>query len=402
MYHHLPEIERLNRNTFQQLRDYDEEDYRNEIHRLSEPLEGKIRDFIQEHNINFLVVENIWSVALSLPLSIALTHVARDLELPVLAHNHDFYWERIGKDAPTCATAEELIDKYMPPQDPLFKHVVINSLTQRELAKRKGIIGSVVPNVFDFDAPPWQADEYNQDFRQRIGLGENDIMVLQATRIVPRKAIELGIEFVKTLGDPERRGRLKERGLYDGRPFDEGNRIVLVLVGYAKDDQTNAYLERLMGKIDDLGIDALHIDNMVAGNRCMQDGEKKYSLWDTYVSADFITYPSIWEGWGNQFLEAMHARLPLMLFEYPVYQADIKDKGFQVVSIGDEITGRDAQELVQIPPQIIESAADKAVDLLTDADLRLRTVERNLDICREHYSLKTLERHLKHLIGNGE
>jgi glycosyltransferase involved in cell wall biosynthesis len=134
----------------------------------------------------------------------------------------------------------------------------------------------------------------------------------------------------------------------------------------------------------------------------MQDGEKKYSLWDTYVTADFITYPSIWEGWGNQFLEAVHARLPLMLFEYPVYQADIKDKGFQVVSIGDEITGRDAQELVQIPPQIIESAADKAVDLLTDADLRLRTVERNLDICREHYSLKTLERHLKHLIGNGE
>jgi glycosyltransferase involved in cell wall biosynthesis len=212
----------------------------------------------------------------------------------------------------------------------------------------------------------------------------------------------LGIEFVKTLGDPERRGRLKERGLYDGRPFDEGNRIVLVLVGYAKDDQTNAYLERLMGKIDDLGIDALHIDNMVAGNRCMQDGEKKYSLWDTYVSADFITYPSIWEGWGNQFLEAMHARLPLMLFEYPVYRADIKIKGFRVISIGDEMDGRDEQGLVRVSPRIIESAADKAVDLLTDADLRLRTVERNLDICREHYSLKTLERHLKHLIGNGE
>jgi glycosyltransferase involved in cell wall biosynthesis len=270
------------------------------------------------------------------------------------------------------------------------------------LADRKGITSRVVPNVFDFDAPPWKEDEYNQDFREGIGLGENDIMVLQATRIVPRKAIELAIDFVEALGHPERRNRLKERGLYDGRTFDESNRIVLVLVGYARDDQTNAYLARLMGKIDDLGIDVLHIDNMVAGNRCMVDGEKIYSLWDTYVTADFVTYPSIWEGWGNQFLEAVFARLPLMLFEYPVYRADIKDNGFRVISIGDEMVGRDEQGLVQVSPRIIESAADKAVELLTDADLRLRTVEHNLDICKEHYSLKTLERHLDHLIGNGE
>ncbi len=398
MYHHRPDAKRLNYNTFGELRDYpDDAAYRAELLGLVDVIERKVREFVERKGIDFLIPQNVWSVAASPPVAIALARVMRDLQLPALAHNHDFYWERTDL-ALTCATAIELADKYLPPRDPLARHVVINSLAQRELADRKGIESTVVPNVFDFDAPPWQPDEYNQDFHARIGLRENDVFILQATRIVQRKGIELAVDFVKALDSPERRARLKERGLYDGRSFDDDSRIVLVLAGYARDDVTGGYISRLKQKVERAGIDALFIEDVVGGRRQMRDGQKVYSLWDSYVFADFVTYPSLWEGWGNQFLEALRARLPLMLFEYPVYQVDIKDKGFRVVSLGSEIQGSDELGLVQVAPQVIEASADQAVELLTDARLRQDTVEHNFQVGRQHYSLEALRGHLAPLM----
>jgi glycosyltransferase involved in cell wall biosynthesis len=399
MYHHRPDAERINYNTFCELLDYsDDAAYRAELFGLADTIECQIRDFVTEEGIDFLVPQNVWSVAASPSVSIALARVMRDLQLPALAHNHDFYWERTGGVALTCATAIELADKYLPPRDPLVQHVVINSLAQRELMERKGIASTVVPNIFDFDAPPWQPDEYNQDFRARIGLRENDVFILQATRIVTRKGIELAVDFVRALDAPERRARLKARGLYDGRSFDDDSRIVFVLAGYARDDVSGGYVRSLRQKIERARIDALFIEDVIGGQRQTRGGEKVYSLWDAYVFADFVTYPSLWEGWGNQFLEALRARLPLMLFEYPVYQADIKDKRFRVVSLGSEIQGRDDVGLVQVAPQVIEAAADRAVELLTDARLRQETVEHNFQIGRRHYSLESLRGYLAPLM----
>ena len=398
MYHHRPDAERLNYNTFCQLRDYaDEAAYKAELLRLAEAIERKLRAFVGEKGINFLIPQNVWSVAASPSVAIALARVMRDLQLPALAHSHDFYWERTGGVALTCATAIELADKYLPPRDPLARHVVINSLAQRELAERKGIEASVVPNTFDFDAPPWQSDDYNQDFRARIGLKENDLLILQATRIVQRKGIELAVDFVKALDSPERRACLRQRGLFDGRSFDDDCRIVLVLAGYSE-DPTGRYLTLLKHKIERAGIDALFIGDLVGGRRQTREGQKIYSLWDTYVFADFVTYPSLWEGWGNQFLEALRARLPLMLFEYPVYRADIGGKGFRVVSVGSEIQGRDDLGLVQVEQSLIEAAADQAVELLTDVELRRQTVEHNFQVGRQHYSLGALRGYLSRLM----
>ena len=399
MYHHRPDAERINYNTFCELRDYpDDAAYRAELFGLADTIEHQIGDFVKEKRIDFLIPQNVWSVAASPSVSIALARVMRDLQLPALAHNHDFYWERTGGVALTCATAIELAEKYLLPRDPLARHVVINSLAQRELMERKGIESTVVPNIFDFDAPSWQLDDYNQDFRARIGLRENDVFVLQATRIVTRKGIELAVDFVRALDAPERRARLKARGLYNGRSFDDDSRIVLVLAGYARDDVSGGYVTSLRQKVERARIDALFIEDVIGGQRQTRGGEKIYSLWDAYVFADFVTYPSLWEGWGNQFLEALRARLPLMLFEYPVYQADIKDKGFRVVSLGSEIQGRDDTGLVQVAPQVIEAAADRAVELLADARLRQETVEHNFQLGRQHYSLESLRGYLAPLM----
>jgi glycosyltransferase involved in cell wall biosynthesis len=223
-------------------------------------------------------------------------------------------------------------------------------------------------------------------------------LVLQATRIVRRKGIELAVDFVRALDTPARRAQLRARGLHNSQSFDRDNRIVLVLAGYARDDVTGQYVGDLKKKIARAGIDAIFIEDVVGACRALEGDQKRYSLWDAYVFADLVTYPSLWEGWGNQFLEAVRAQLPILLFEYPVYQADIGTKGFRVISLGSAIAGRDDLDLVQVAPQIIEQAAEQAVDLLTDAQLRRETTEHNLKVCRQHYSLQALRNYLAHLL----
>ena len=48
---------------------------------------------------------------------------------------------------------------------------------------------------------------------------------------------------------------------------------------------------------------------------------------------------------------------------------------------------------------IIETAADEAVDLLVDNSLRQETVEHNFRVAQEHYSLSALRRYLESLVG---
>jgi glycosyltransferase involved in cell wall biosynthesis len=399
IYHHRPEIERLYKNTFESLADYHPEAaYRAELFRVANVLERKLKEFVEAQAVDFIIPENVWSVAINPSLSIALTRIVRDLHLPALAHHHDFYWEREHGVALSCGTAIELADKYLPPRDPLARHTVINSLAQRELAERKGIYSTVVPNVFDFSGSAWEVDGYNYDFRQRIGLRHNDILILQATRITPRKGIGLAIDFVRALDTPERRAQLMARGLFDGRPFGEENRIVLVLAGYARDDLTGTYADRIHEKVARTGIDALFIEHLIEAERQTRGGEKIYSLWDTYPFADLVTYPSLDEGFGNQFLEAVRAELPILVFEYPVYHADIREKGFRVISLGSEIESRDDLDLAQVTPDLIEAAADRAVDLLTDDELRQETVEHNFRVGQRHYSMDTLRESLSQLV----
>jgi glycosyltransferase involved in cell wall biosynthesis len=379
-----------------------EAEYRAELYRQAEIIVGQLRGFIREKSIDFLIPQNVWSVAVNPPAAIALTRVMCEFQLPALAHHHDFYFERTGGISLTCNTAIELADLYLPPRGPLVKHVVINSLARRQLLERKGLPAAIVPNVFDFDAPPWELDDFNRDLRRRIGLREDDVMVLQATRIVARKGIELAVDFVHALNSPERRAALKEHGLYDGRPFTDDSRIVLVLAGHSLDDVTGDYRNLLAQKAESLGVEAIFIERMVGESRTIVNGEKIYSLWDTYVHADFISYPSLWEGWGNQLLEALRAKVPLMLFEYPVYQQDIKSKGLQVVSLSSEIAGRDEDGLVSVPLEVLHAAADQAVTLLTDTELRQQTVDYNYRLGKKHFSMDALYIYLEQLMQSFE
>jgi len=202
------------------------------------------------------------------------------------------------------------------------------------------------------------------------------------------------------LNSPERRAVLETRGLYNGRPFGPEDRIVLVLAGYAHDDPGGTYVSALHDKIAESGIDAIFIEDRVGGNRSLRKGQKIYSLWDTYVFADFVTYPSLWEGWGNQLLEAIRARLPFLIFEYPVYKADIRPTGLRGVSLGDELRGVDTAGLVSVTREQIAAAADEAVMLLVDNARRQEMTAHNFAVAQQHFSMPALAKQLSLIIDS--
>jgi len=159
----------------------------------------------------------------------------------------------------------------------------------------------------------------------------------------------------------------------------------------------STYKQKLIDKAERGGVELLFIEDRVGADRSTREDQKIYSLWDTYPAADLVTYPSLWEGWGNQLLEAVKAKLPFLLFEYPVYKNDIKDKDFQVISLGDQVLDYDEEGLARVDDRIIEEAADQAVDLLTDAVLRQGVVDHNYRVAQEHFSLDSLRFYLEPL-----
>jgi len=128
------------------------------------------------------------------------------------------------------------------------------------------------------------------------------------------------------------------------------------------------------------------------------NGVKCYSLWDAYAHADLVTYPSVLEGWGNQFLEAIFAKKPVIVYEYPVYVSDLKDKGFDVISLGDthEV---DPNGLVIVDEKLIKKAAIEAIDILINSGKRIKIAENNFAICDKYFSYQSLGRILGKLFA---
>jgi len=331
------------------------------------PLRASLLDFVSQFSIDLLIPQNIMAIPMQLPLGQAVGQVVGETGLPTIAHNHDFYWER-ERFRVNCI--QEFLDTYFPFSAPNLRHVVINSLGQRDLKARRGLDSTVVPNVFDFATPPALSavegrpgvDDFNADLRESIGLCDDDLFILQPTRVVARKGIELSIELLRRLDDP---------------------RCKLVITHRAGDEGLD-YLHTLRAMADEAGVDLRYeADRFDATRRIEPDGRKVYALWDAYVHADFVTYPSLIEGFGNALIEAVYFRCPALVNRYPVYAADIGPLGF---------------DFVEIDGKIGDNAVAQVRELLADLARRKQMVERNYRLGQEHFSFEKLEELLQGLL----
>lgn len=354
-----PEVEEINRQAFGRLKR--DPQLTTRINDLAAFLKRTLYDFVEQFSIDILIVQNALCIPMNIPLGVAITNFIAETEFPTIAHHHDFYWER---DRFKVNAVGDFLEMAFPPRLPAIQHATINSAAQQDLAHRKGVPSILVPNVLDFESAPPGLDDFNIDFRERIGLTTDDVLVLQPTRVVPRKGIEHAITLLGQLNDP----RMK------------------LIVTHASGDEGHEYQNALIDMANQHGVDMRFVDHLVGDvRRENPDGSKVYSLWDTYPHADLVTYPSLYEGFGNALLEAFYFKKPVLVNRYSIYQTDIEPRGFRVLTMDGFMT---------------KKLADNVRRVMQDEEYRVDMVEHNYQLATSFFSYSVLRRKLRAMICN--
>jgi mannosylglucosylglycerate synthase len=331
------------------------------IYEIADRLKTSLYQFVEKFNIEVLVIENALCIPMHVPLGVALTHFIAETGLPTIAHHHDFYWERT-RFAINCIN--DLLDMAFPPTSPAIQHVTINSHAQEQLALRKGDSSLLIPNVLDFEHPPPEPDHYTSEFRRELALEPDDIVFLQPTRIVPRKGIEHSIKLVSQLKNPKCK----------------------LIVSHESGDEGDDYMTALRDMAEIEGVDMRFAHARVSDVRTTDDaGRKLFTLADAYSQADFITYPSLFEGFGNALLEAYYYRKPVLVNRYSIFISDIEPKGFRSITMDGMLT-RDVVAHVH--------------RVISDPAYRQEMVDHNYELGKKFFSYAVLRRKLRALITN--
>jgi len=333
------------------------------IYNVANGIRDELEAFIDEFDIDMIVPQNASTIPMNIPLGVAIADLIKRTRIKTLCHHHDFYWER---ERFINNGIEDILNEAFPPNLRPVRHLVINTPMKRRLYNFRGIESQYLPNVFEFEKEPPAPDDYAMTFRSELGLSDDDLIVLQPTRIVRRKAIEKAIELVRRLDD---------------------DRLILLITGY-EGDEPGGYGDWLRDEAERSGIRYKFIGEYVGALRGETNGHKVYSLWDIYPHAHFITYPSVYEGFGNALIETIYFRKPFIVHQYPPYLSDIRPTGVKGVEFYHDIT---------------DDVLEQTRALIDDANLRDEMTEHNYQVGLEHFSFavlrKTLDKAMELLHG---
>ncbi len=159
-----------------------------------------------------------------------------------------------------------------------------------------------------------------------------------------------------------------------------------LVVSHEAGDEGFEYAQKITQLARQSGIEIRFIHDMVDdpfGPR--QDLKDRFSLWEVYQAADFVTYPSLYEGFGNALLEAIYFKKPLLVNRYKIFKDEIEPKGFDLVKMDGHLT----REVVADIKNIID-----------DRPRREKMVTKNFQIATKHYSFAFLRKQFASLISN--
>lgn len=354
--------------TEQKLKTYIEECMREGLE-----LGEQLYDLVKQYDIDVLIAENTNAMPMTILGGIATHHVATEKRLATIFHHHDFWWERSRF---SNNKIESLLNNIMPPSDIGLEHAVISSYAAHILSSIKRVHPHVVPNCEDFDNPPVM-DDYNADFRKELGFKEDDILIIQPTRIVRRKRIEDSVRLIAALQ--------KKYPQYQDRTH-------YIISLYQGDEPDDDYVAQIRNLAEKSGV-SLHLisDRVGATRGTNTEGKKMYTNRDVLVHADLVTYLPVWEGFGNALLEALAAKVPVVTTTYLVYKTDIKVPGLNNIEIRNQYD--DDGHLV-IPEQVL----DEMHHILTHPKEKQELVEQNFITARAEFGFDTLKLKLRQIL----
>jgi mannosylglucosylglycerate synthase len=266
---------------------------------------------------DIVIADNICSLPMNIAAGEAVAQYLRGR--PAVLRHHDLPWERARfADITTW-----------PPDDPEWRHVTVNELARCALAARRGIVATTIYHGFSEKRCP----EAREQVRAALGVGV-ELLILQPTRAIPRKNVDVGLAIAETLG------------------------ATFWLTGPAEDGYADE-LARLLERA------------RVPVRRRLPDG---VDVPAAYAACDAVVLPSSWEGFGLPLIEAALHRKPVVVADFPV-AAELRAFGFRWFPADD-------------PAQLGAWLADPDPGLL----------DHNEKIAVEHFGIDALARHLDRLL----
>ena len=261
------------------------------IDRIYEYLKNAIRGF------DVLIVHNVLTMHYNLPLTYALHRIADD-GFPVINWCHDspFFYDSYPdylKSSPF-----QILRRY----NENMEYVVISRYRKKLFYHLYGGKGRfrVIPNGID-PVGFLKLDPTTAKLIDELKLLKPDFIMVQPSRLHPRKNMELSIKVLKALKDRGLDAKLLITGAHD--PHEMRDR---------------EYRENLLTLSRSLGIDGDVI--FLAGYR-FSDGEvltpDKIAVRDLFLISDILFMPSYHEGFGIPLLEAGLLKVPVVCSNIP-------------------------------------------------------------------------------------
>ena len=247
------------------------------IDALVEPLVAEVKEALD--GFDLVVVENLLTIPMNLPASRVVADVLRGR--PAILHHHDPPWQR-----PRFAAIAEL-----PPDDPEWRHVVINQLTRSQLRERLGIEAAYIANAFDADAPLGDRERA----RAALRVADDERLLLHPVRAIERKDVPTALALAEAVG------------------------ATYWLTGAAEEGY-GPTLDRLL-RSTKARVLRVPLDEAI-------------SRADAYAACDAVLFPSTWEGFGNPPIEAAIYERPVAVGPYPVAD-ELRALGFRWLPTDD-------------------------------------------------------------------
>ncbi len=276
-----PEILKLQQNPIQNYK---------RIQAVADMIVDYLNDSLQ--NFDILLAHNVLSMHYNLPLTLALHKLADTNTIKVVNWNHDspYFYKDYSKDIDKKPWL--ILKKY----NPNISYITISPCRAKEfqaLYKTEKEI-SVIPNGID----PTRVFTLSKTTLRLIkenNLFTTDLLIVQPSRLHPRKNIELSIEVIRAFHDKGVKAKLLLAGAYD--PHER---------------KTSHYYNKLKNLAESLQVQD-HI--IMVADHYFESGEKMSVEWDTirdlYHISDLLFLPSKQEGFGIPLLEAGMIKLPI-------------------------------------------------------------------------------------------
>ncbi|MCF8302489.1 MAG: hypothetical protein K9I94_04365 [Bacteroidales bacterium] len=395
-------------------------DYLNSlIHNKAMYAKDVIAGFIEKNEIDLLIAHNT-SHPLNFVTAVGLGYYIDELRAEgliwpkVLVWWHDSYYERERFAKPNKIIKKYL--KYLPGID--IDGIAFINQEQRRLAERffnehqkpyrKNFLATrtaTIPNTshisWDWQDRNWKGkeiiyppqDNYNDTLLRDVGLlsqiqkrdmdFKDTVILLQHTRVVPRKRIELAIDFAFLL---------EKRFLKDGVK----KCIAILVSGHSGDEQVEykkflkKYHKDLLLKHPDSNVVLLFGENSILSHRDIIVDKKYYKFAEipSVIAANggLGTFFSEVEGYGNNLLEMISYGLPVVINKYEVFKKEIDHLGFKLPAIDNGI--------------ITDELVEEAYKIQTDIAYRNQIVKHNLEVLNEKLGHKVIAEKLTPLIKN--